>query len=102
MREALRGIVRGIVLVVVGVGHVFIEGDRAEFALSIGPTRVSIAVMGCAVGPLIPLALRRAKVDPATRSTPFVSTTVEVLGIVIDLCLAQVLLAPAIHAAPAH
>jgi magnesium transporter len=51
---------------------------------------------------MTPLALHRAKVDPATSSTPFISTMVDVLGIVIYLSLAQILLGAALRAAPGH
>ena len=58
--------------------------------------------MGCVAGAMTPLALHRAKFDPATSSTPFISTMVDVLGIVIYLTLAQILLGAALHAAPLH
>jgi magnesium transporter len=99
LRELLQGIVLGVMLAAVGVGRAFMEGDSAEFALLIGLTIVAIVVLGCVAGAMTPLALHRAKVDPATSSTPFISTMVDVLGIVIYLSLAQVLLGAALHAA---
>ena len=89
-------------LAAVGVGRAFIEGDSPRFALLIGLTVVCIVVMGCVAGAMTPLALHRAKVDPATSSTPFISTMVDVLGIVIYLTLAQFLLGSALRGAPRH
>ena len=60
-----------------------------------------IVVLGCVAGAMTPLALHRAKVDPATSSTPFISTMVDVLGIIIYLTLAQLLLGAALSAEPA-
>jgi magnesium transporter len=99
LRELLQGIVLGVMLAAVGVGRAFMEGDSAEFALLIGLTIVAIVVLGCVAGAMTPLALHRAKVDPATSSTPFISTMVDVLGIVIYLSLAQALLGAALRAA---
>jgi magnesium transporter len=89
-------------LATVGVARALLEGDTAEFALLIGITVICIVVLGCVAGAMTPLALHRAKVDPATSSTPFISTMVDVLGIIIYLSLAQVLLATALAVAPAH
>lgn len=101
-REMLQGLVLGLLLAAVGVARAFVEGDSPRFALLIGLTIVSIVVMGCVAGAMTPLALHRAKFDPATSSTPFISTMVDVLGIVIYLTLAQILLGAALHAAPLH
>jgi len=102
LREVLQGIVLGMLLAVVGVARAFIEGDSPTFALLVGLTIICIVVMGCVAGAMTPLALHRAKVDPATSSTPFISTMVDVLGIVIYLTLAQSLLGAALHVAPGH
>jgi magnesium transporter len=99
-REALQGLVLGVMLAAVGVARAFLEGDSPQFALLIGLTVISIVVMGCVAGAMTPLALHRAKVDPATSSTPFISTMVDVLGIIIYLTLAQLLLGAALRVAP--
>jgi magnesium transporter len=57
-------------------------------------------MLGCVAGSMTPLALHRVKVDPATSSTPFISTMVDVLGIIIYLSLAQILLGAALSVAP--
>jgi len=101
-REMLQGLVLGVLLASVGIGRALLEGDSLRFTLLIGVTIVCIVVLGCVAGAMTPLALHRAKVDPATSSTPFISTMVDVLGIVIYLTLAQMLLGAALHAAPAR
>ena len=49
-------------------------------------------LMGCMVGGMMPIVLHRFGIDPATSSTPFISSLVDVLGIVIYLGLARWLL----------
>jgi magnesium transporter len=91
-RELLQGLVLGALLASVGVIRALLEGDSPTFALLIGSTVICIVILGCVAGAMTPLALHRVNVDPATSSTPFISTLVDVLGIVIYLSLAQVLL----------
>jgi magnesium transporter len=74
-------------------------GDGWSFAVLIGTTLVAISMMGCTVGGMLPLIIRRAGLDPATSSTPFIASLVDVLGILIYFGLAQVLLANVIAAA---
>jgi magnesium transporter len=99
-RETLQGIILGGMLASVGVARALIEGDSLAFAMLIGLTIVCIVIMGCVAGAMTPLVLHRIKVDPATSSTPFISTLVDVLGIVIYLSLAQALLGAALTLAP--
>jgi magnesium transporter len=82
----------------VGVSRALVEGATPAFALLIGITIVCIVMLGCVAGAMTPLALHRAKVDPATSSTPFISTMVDVLGIIIYLTLAQLLLGAVLSA----
>jgi len=43
-------------------------------------------------GSMLPFALKRAGVDPATSSAPFVATLVDVTGLIIYFSVASVLL----------
>jgi magnesium transporter len=91
-RETLQGVVLGTLLALVGVARALIVGDGLPFALLIGCTIVSIVVLGCVAGAMTPLVLHRAGVDPATSSTPFIATVVDVVGIIIYLSLARAIL----------
>jgi magnesium transporter len=73
-----------------------------QFAAVVGVTLVGIVVMGCVVGSMLPLALRRVGFDPATSSTPFIASLVDVLGIVIYFNIAKFVLAEVIQSAVRH
>jgi len=47
---------------------------------------------GTLSGSMIPMILKRLKVDPATSSAPFVATLVDVTGLIIYFTIAAVLL----------
>jgi len=74
-------------------------GDGLRFGLLVGGTLIGIVVMGCVVGSMLPLLLRRVGFDPATSSSPFISSLVDLLGIIIYFNLAQVMLAEMIGSA---
>jgi magnesium transporter len=92
LREVAQGLVLGAMLAVFGVARVLFAGDGTEIAVVIALTIMGIVLMGCVVGGMMPIILHRFGIDPATSSTPFIATLVDVLGIVIYLGLAQLLL----------
>jgi magnesium transporter len=63
-----------------------------DFALTVGLTLVGIVMTGCVVGAVLPLILRRVGLDPATSSTPFIASLVDVLGIFIFVHVAKVVM----------
>lgn len=91
-RELTQGLILGGALGAVGALRVAVAGESGAFALLVAVTLVSIVVMGCVVGGMMPILLSRIGLDPATSSTPFIATLVDVLGIMIYLGLARWLL----------
>lgn len=74
-----------------GFGH-----PRSEFPIHVAATvAVAIAAVvtwGTSVGSLLPLILRRCKLDPATASTPMVATLMDASGTLIYLGFAILIL----------
>jgi magnesium transporter len=68
----------------------------------VGFTLIGIVILGCTVGSMLPLLLRRLGLDPATSSTPFIATLIDVLGILLYLNVAKILLADVLAAATHH
>jgi magnesium transporter len=70
--------------------------DHGPYWLLIGVTvaltLVAIVTFGSMCGAMLPFVLKRFGVDPATASTPFVATLVDVTGLVIYFCVALVVL----------
>jgi len=92
VRETMQGLLLGTMLASAGVLRAALGGDGLGMAFLVGTTIITIVVMGCLVGSMMPLLLHRVGVDPATSSTPFVASLVDVLGIVVYLGLARLLL----------
>jgi magnesium transporter len=98
VREFGQGLVLGLMLATIGMLRVWMWGDGAGFIFTIGVTLVAIPLLGCTVGSMLPLFLKRIGVDPATSSTPFIATLIDVLGIIVYFNLAQLFLAKVIAA----
>ncbi len=93
VRELGMGLVLGALLATVGVVRVLMWHDGIRIAGVIAITIIGIVTMGCVVGSMLPLLMRRLGFDPATSSTPFIASLVDVLGIIIYFNVAKLLLA---------
>jgi magnesium transporter len=102
LREVAQGLVLGLMLACIGMGRVYLWGDGHAFMFTIGGTLVAITVLGCTVGSMFPLLLRRLGLDPATSSAPFIASLVDVLGIVVYFNIARWFLADVIAKAAAQ
>jgi magnesium transporter len=99
VREAGMGLVLGLGLGAIGFARVLMYKDQhVNFALTVAITLVGIVMTGCTVGSMLPLILKRVGVDPATSSTPFIASLVDVLGIIIFVNIAKVVMASVIAA----
>ena len=93
VRELLMGLVLGLGLAVVGFLRVLMYPEQhSAFALTVALTLVGIVMGGCTVGAMLPILLKRIGLDPATSSTPFIASLVDVLGIIIFVRVAMVVM----------
>ncbi len=100
LRELRTGAVLGIILGVIGFVRVqFWPGASHAYgphytrvALTVAGSLVGVVLFGSVVGSMLPFALRRVKLDPATASAPFVATLVDVTGLVIYFTVAHAFL----------
>jgi magnesium transporter len=61
-------------------------------AATVTTALIGVVTFGSLVGSMLPFALRRLGMDPATASAPFVATLVDVTGLVIYFTVALVIL----------
>ena len=102
-REMILGVALGGFLGAIGFARVLMYHDQtAAFALTIALTLVGIVVVGCSIGSMLPLVLRRIGFDPATSSTPFIASLVDVVGIIVFVHVAKLVMADVIARAAMH
>ncbi len=92
LREALAGALLGCVLgIVVVVWAYFLQGNLAV-ALSVGLSLVAIAILASVAGSSLPFLFRYMGLDPALMSAPFITTAVDVIGVLIYFNIARLML----------
>ena len=92
VRELGQGLVLGAFLGAIGFARALMWGNGQDVALVVALTLLFVVVTGSVVGAMLPLVLTRIGFDPAIASSPFVSSLVDVAGIVIYFSIAIQLL----------
>jgi magnesium transporter len=67
-------------------------GHSLFLGLTVGLALLGVVLWGTLLGSMLPFLLRRMGADPAASSAPFVSTLVDVTGLIIYFTAAQALL----------
>jgi magnesium transporter len=105
-REIFSGLTLGVILGTIGLIRITIwqELHWANYdpkhgghywylvAITVFFSLIGIVLWGTLSGSMIPIVLKRLKVDPATSSAPFVATLVDVTGLVIYFTIAAIIL----------
>jgi magnesium transporter len=99
-REVGSGLALGLILGTVGVLRILLWPNReAVFgshyelvAITLGASLIGVVLWGATAGAMLPFALRKLKLDPASASAPLVATLVDVTGIVIYFSVAKLFL----------
>ena len=100
-RELKSGLVLGGILGLVGFMRTFLwsyiephlyGGHTLLLAIVTGISVLGVVLWGTIAGSMLPIFLKRLKLDPATSSAPFVATLVDVTGIIIYFSVAYLFL----------
>lgn len=99
-REIVQGLSIGAILGVIGFGRVVLWEQLFHsygphymlVALTVAGSVVGVVSFGTVAGSMLPFLLRRAGLDPASASAPFVATFVDVTGILIYFTIASMVL----------
>ncbi len=88
-REAIAGILLGTMLGTVVVLWAFFLQGNWLVAIAVGISLFSICVLASVSGSALPFLFRSFGLDPALMSAPFITTAVDVLGVLIYLNVAR-------------
>ncbi|MCP9881502.1 magnesium transporter [Cyanobium sp. Alchichica 3B3-8F6] len=91
-REALAGLLLGLLLAAAVVPWAWLVGGNVTVAISAGFSLVVISTLAATAGSVLPLLFARLGLDPALMSAPFITTVVDVAGVFIYLQTASWLL----------
>jgi magnesium transporter len=88
MKEALVGLTNGFLTGVVAGLAAYLLGAKAVVGLILALAMVANMIIAGLIGSLIPLVLKRFKIDPAIASSIFVTTATDICGFFTFLGLA--------------
>ena len=97
-REILSGLALGAVIASLGFLRIFAGGTAAFgpdwplLGLTIAVSLIGVVLWGSLVGSMLPFIMQRLGADPAASSTPFVTTVVDVTGLLFYLLVASLML----------
>ena len=91
-REVQAGLMLGLMMGILVTIWAYVPDRNWGVALSVGVSLVAIAVLASFAGSALPFLFKRLKFDPALMSAPFITTAVDVLGVMIYLNVAKAIL----------
>ena len=92
LKEARVGIMLGTVMSIVMFGRAVMLRTGYDIAFIVASSVLLIVFWASLCGSILPLLLRRAGVDPAVVSAPFISTLVDGTGLIIYFMIARAIL----------
>lgn len=91
-REAVAGFMLGIVLAAFGALRAWFMGTGVGVVFVVGVSVTAVVVTGSVIGALLPFVAEKIKIDPAVMSGPFITTVVDVLGLLLYFEVARLVL----------
>lgn len=88
----LVALLTGVVLAIISFLIVFIWKDEQELATVVAISLVAVVMLASFMGTTTPLVLNQLGINPALASGPFITTTNDILGIIVYLAMANLLL----------
>ena len=90
-REVMFGVTVGALLAAIGFARISLGSFSVEWfrlALAVSLAVVCVVLWGVILGSMLPFLMRAVGVDPASSSTPFVATLVDVTGLLLYFTVA--------------
>ena len=83
LKEFGVALINGLVCATIILVYNLLTSDSLALSFTVGLSLLSVILFASIFGTFIPLALHRNKIDPAIATGPFITTTNDILGIVI-------------------
>ena len=90
----LLGVLGGIIPIMANADliPITIEANSIQLGLTVGFSIFSSMLIACAVASIIPMFLYKIELDPAIATGPFVTTSIDILGVILYFLIASLLL----------
>jgi magnesium transporter len=88
-REGIAGLLLGVMLGVVVLVWAFLLQGNLPVSITVGVSLIAISILASVTGSALPYLFQALKLDPALMSAPFITTVVDVLGVLLYLNVAR-------------
>ena len=92
LREGIAGALLGGMLGSIATVWAFFLQKNLEVAIAVGCSLMAISILASVSGSALPFLFRLLRLDPALMSAPFITTAVDVVGVLIYFNLARLIL----------
>jgi len=83
VKEFFVGLINGLVCSSLILGYNIVVSDSINLSLTVSIALLTVIVFAAVFGTFVPLVLNKYKIDPALATGPFITTTNDLLGILI-------------------
>ncbi|MBN1333238.1 MAG: magnesium transporter, partial [Synergistales bacterium] len=83
----------GCALAVFGIARAYMLGTGPGVAITVALAIIAVVLLGNLAGAFLPVVARFFKLDPAIMSGPFITTIVDVFGLIVYFEIARIVLA---------
>ncbi|WP_435414136.1 magnesium transporter [Polaribacter aestuariivivens] len=93
LKEILQGLLNGFVLaaLLMSAGMLFL-GFGLNLGITVATSLISVIIIASIIGTFIPIILAKRGIDPALATGPFITTSNDILGILIYFSIAKLVL----------
>jgi magnesium transporter len=92
VREVIAGLLLGLILGTVTTLWAYWLQGNFYVSLAVGSSLIAISILASLAGSALPFLFRSLGLDPALMSAPFITTAVDVLGVLIYFNIAKLVL----------
>jgi magnesium transporter len=86
------GLILGAIMAVIAFGRAALLGVGTDIGVVVSLTILAICLWSATVAAVLPLTLRRLRIDPAVVSAPLITTLVDGTGLIIYFEVAKLVL----------
>ncbi|RED50599.1 magnesium transporter [Seonamhaeicola aphaedonensis] len=91
-KEMLLAALNGLVLAIFLFLFVYLFESRLDLAIAISVSLVAVIIVAGLIGTFVPLFLNKRGIDPAIATGPFITTSNDILGILLYFWIAKLIL----------
>ena len=91
-KELAVALINGMVCSALLMGYGFISGNSQKIMLTVSLALIAVILLAAIIGTVVPLALDRLKIDPALATGPFITTSNDLLGLLMYFLIGNAIL----------